>query len=110
MIADIEDADDDTIHGQHENVPRQMLLSIDNADIDGMTVYLPPQPPPEEVTMPVDHGSTYIWDMFDLDVLSKIIQADRQPKAKQNDNAEQNDMIDEGTQDDVKKSLHWKTS
>ena len=49
MIADIEDADADTILGQHEEVPRQMLLSIDNVDLDGMTVPLPPQPPPEEV-------------------------------------------------------------
>ena len=69
MIADIEDADADTILGQHEEVPRQMLLSIDNADLDGMMVPLPPQLPPEEVATPVDHGLTYIWDMFDLDVL-----------------------------------------
>ena len=86
MIADIEDADADTLFGQHEEVPRQMLLSIDNADLDGMivpldgmTVPLPPQLQPEEVATPVDHGLTYIWDMFDLDVLQKIIQADRQP-------------------------------
>ena len=61
MIADIEDADADTMLGQHEEVPRQMLLSIDNVDLDGTTVPLPPQPPPEEVATPVDHGSTYIW-------------------------------------------------
>ena len=29
-----------------------------------------------------------------------IIQADRQPRAQQNDNAEQNHRIDNGTQDD----------
>ena len=46
-----------------------MLLSIDNADLDGMTVPLPPQPPPEEVATPVANGLTYIWDMLDLDVL-----------------------------------------
>ena len=38
--------------------------------------------------------------MFDLDVLQKIIQADRQPRAQQNDNAKENDMIDDETQDD----------
>ena len=42
MIADIEDADADTMLGQHEEVPRQMLLSIDNVDLDGMTIPLPP--------------------------------------------------------------------
>ena len=61
MIADIEDADADTMRGQHEEVPRQMLLSIDNVDLDGTTVPLPPQPPPDEVATPVHHGSTYIW-------------------------------------------------
>ena len=69
MIADIEDADANTMLGQHEEVPRQMLLSIDNADLDGMTVPLPPQPPPEEDATGVANGSTYIWDMFNLDVL-----------------------------------------
>ena len=29
-----------------------------------------------------------------------MIQADRQPRAKQNDNAEESDAIDDGTQDD----------
>ena len=99
-FADIEDADADTMIGQHEEVPRQMFLSIDNLDLDGMTVPLPPQPPPEEVATLVDHGSTYIQDMFDLDVLQKIFQADIQPRAKQKDNAEENDVIDNGTQDD----------
>ena len=100
MIADIEDADADTMLGQHEEVPRQMVLSTDNADLDGMTVPLPPQPPPEEVTTPVANGSTYIQDMFDLDVVQKIIQAERQPRAQQNDNAKENDTIDDETQDD----------
>ena len=77
-----------------------MFLSINNVDLDGMTVPLPPQPPAEEVARPVDHGLTYIWDMFNLDVLCKIIQADRQPRAQQNDNAQENDTIDNGTQDD----------
>ena len=69
MIADIEDADADTMLGQHEEGTRQMILSTDNADLDGMTVPLPPQPPPEEVATPVANHSTYIWDMFDLGVL-----------------------------------------
>ena len=69
MIADIEDADADTMLGQHEEVPRQMLLSIDNVHLDGMTVPLPPQPPPEEVATPVANGSAYIRDMYNLDVL-----------------------------------------
>ena len=34
--------------------------------------------------------------------LQKIIQADRQPKAQQNDNAKENDMIDNETKDDDK--------
>ena len=42
MIADIEDADADTTLGKHEEVPRQILLSINNVDLDGMTVPLPP--------------------------------------------------------------------
>ena len=103
MIADIEDADADTMLGQHEEVHRQMLLSTDNADLDGMTISLPPQPPPEEVATPVANGSTYIQDMFDLELLQKIIQADRQPIAQQNDNAKENDMIDNETKDDDKK-------
>ena len=69
MIADIEDVDADTTLGQHEEDTRQMLLSTDSADLDGMTVPLPPQPPPEEVATPVANGLTYIWDMFDLGVL-----------------------------------------
>ena len=69
MIADTEDADADTALGQHEEVPRQIFLSIDNMHLDGMTVPLPPLPPPEEVATPVDQGLTYIQDMFDLDVL-----------------------------------------
>ena len=81
MIADIEDGDADTTLGQHEEGTRQMLLSTDNADLDGMTVPLPPQPQPEEVATPVTNGSTYIQDMFNLGVLQKIIQADRQPRA-----------------------------
>ena len=63
---------------QHEE---QMFASTDNVDLDGMTVPMPPLPPPEEVATPVADGSTYIWDMFDLELLQKIIQADRQPKA-----------------------------
>ena len=62
MIADIEDADADTTLGQHAEVPRQMFLSIDSAHLDGMTVPLPPQPPPEEVATPVDHSSTYMLE------------------------------------------------
>ena len=93
----LEDADVDTMLGQLEEVPRQMLLCTDNADLDGTT---PPQPPPEEVATPVTDGLTYIWDMFNLDVLKKIIQADRQPRAQQNDNTEENDTIDNETQDD----------
>ena len=69
MIADIEDVDADTTLRQHEEDTRQMLLSTDSADLDGMTVPLPPQPPPEEVATPVANGLTYIWDMFDLGVL-----------------------------------------
>ena len=69
MIADIEDADADTMIGQHAEGTRQILLSTDNADLDGMTVHLPLQPPPEEVATPVANGLTYIWDMFDLGVL-----------------------------------------
>ena len=69
MIADNEDADADTMLGQHEEVPRQMVLSTDNADLDGTTVPLPPQSPPEEVATPVENALTYIWDMFNLDVL-----------------------------------------
>ena len=99
MIADIEDADADTTLGQHEKVHGQMILSVD-AYLDGLPVPPPPQPPPEEVATPVDHHSTYIQDMFDLDVLQKIILADRQPTAQQNDNAKQNHVIDNGTQDD----------
>ena len=68
MIADIEDADADTMVGQHEKVLEQMFLS-DDVQLDGLPVPLPPQPPPEEVDTPVDHGSTYTWNMFDLDVL-----------------------------------------
>ena len=49
-------------------VHEQMILSVD-AHLDGLPVRLPPQPPSEEVATPVDHGLTYIWDMFDLDVL-----------------------------------------
>ena len=98
LLIDIEDGDADTMLGQHEEVPRQMLLSID--DLDGMTVPLPPQPPPEEVATPVDHGLTYIQDMFNLDVLQKIIQTDRQPRAQQNENAKENDTINDETQDD----------
>ena len=81
MIAHIEDTDADTMLGQHEEVPRQLFLSIDNADLAGMTVPLPSQPPPEEVATSVNHGLTYIQDMFNLDVLWKTIQADRQPRA-----------------------------
>ena len=69
MIADIEDADADAMLGQHEEVTRQLLPSTDNADLDGMTVSLPPLPPPEEVVTPVANGSTYIWDMFNLELL-----------------------------------------
>ena len=69
MIADIEDVDADTMLGQPEEVPRQMVLSTDNADLDGMTVPLPPLPPPEEVATPVVNVSTYIQDMFDFEVL-----------------------------------------
>ena len=82
IFADIEDADADTMIGQHEEVPRQMFLSIDNLDLDGMTVPLPPQPPPEEVATPVDHGSTYIQDMFDLDVLQKIYSGRQATKSQ----------------------------
>ena len=68
MITDIEDADADTMLGQHDEVPRQMFLSVD-VHLDRMPVPPPPQPPPEEVVTPVDHTSTCIWDMFNLDVL-----------------------------------------
>ena len=61
MIADIEDADADTMIRQYEEIRRQILLSTDNVDFDEMTVPLPPQPPPEEVTTPVANGLTYIW-------------------------------------------------
>ena len=71
-----------------------MLLCIDNADLT------PPQPSPEEVATPVADGLTYIWDMFNLDILQKIIQADKQPRAQQNDDAEENDATDNKTQDD----------
>ena len=57
VIADIEDADADTMLGQHEKVHEQMILSVD-AHLDGFPVPLPPQPPPEEVATPVDHGLT----------------------------------------------------
>ena len=59
MISGIEDADAHTTLGQHEEVPRQMFLSVD-VHLDGMPVLLPPPPPPEEVATPVDHCSTYI--------------------------------------------------
>ena len=48
MIADTKDADADITLGQHEEGTRQMLLSTDDVDLDGMTVPLPPQPPPEQ--------------------------------------------------------------
>ena len=73
MITYIEDADADTLLGQHEEATRQMLLFTDNVDLDRMPVPLPPQPPPEEAATPVANGSTYIWDMFNLGVLQKII-------------------------------------
>ena len=60
MIADIEDADADTMLGQHEE---QIFVSTDNADLDGMTVPMPPLtplPPPEEVATPVANDLTYI--------------------------------------------------
>ena len=60
MIADIEDADADTMLGQPEE---QMFVSTDNVDLDGMTVPMPPLtplPPPEEVATPVANDSTYI--------------------------------------------------
>ena len=69
MIADIENAD--TMLGQREKVPEQMFL-CDDAQLDGVPIPppLPPQPQhPVEVATPVNHGSTYIWDMFNLDVL-----------------------------------------
>ena len=81
MIANIEDADADTTLGQHED---QMFVSIDNADLDGMIVPMPPPtplPPPEEVATPVANDSTYIWDMFTLELLQKMIQSDKKPKA-----------------------------
>ena len=61
MIAVIEDAD--TMLGQHEKVSEQMFLSAD-MQLDGVPVPLPPQPQPVEVATPVNHGLTYIWDMF----------------------------------------------
>ena len=97
MIADIEDEDADTTHGQHEE---QMFVSTDDVDLDGMTVPMPPLTPPEEVATPVANDSTYIQDMFDLQLLQKIIQVDKQQKAQQKDNAKENDMIDNETQDD----------
>ena len=66
MIADIEDAD--TMLGQHEKVPKQMFLP-DDVQLDRVPVALPPQPQPVKVATPVNHGLTYIWDMFSLDVL-----------------------------------------
>ena len=66
MIADIEDAD--TMLGHHEKVPKQRFLS-DDVQLDGVPVALPPQPQPVEVATLVDHGLTYIWDMFSHDVL-----------------------------------------
>ena len=68
--------------------------------LDGVPVPppLPPQPQAVEVATPVNHGPTYIWDMFNLNVLQKIIQEERQPR--QNDYAEQNHGTDDGTQDD----------
>ena len=39
---------------------------------------------------------------FGLDILQKVIQADRQPRAQQNENTEENDAIDNETQDDDK--------
>ena len=41
----------------------------DDVQLDGVPVPLPPQPQPVEVATPVNHGSTYIQEMFDLDVL-----------------------------------------
>ena len=66
MIADIEDEDADTTQGQHEE---QMFVSTDNVDLHGMTVPMPPLTPPEEVATPVANDSTYIQDMFDLQLL-----------------------------------------
>ena len=63
---------------------------------------LTPRPPPEEVATPVAYDLTYIQDMVNHELLQKIIQADKKPKAKQNDNAKENDMIDDETQDDNK--------
>ena len=71
MIANIEDADADTTLGQHEE---QMYVSIHNADLDGMTVPMPPLTlllPPEEVATQVANDSTYIWDMFNLELLQR---------------------------------------
>ena len=67
MIADIEDADANTMLGQHEE---QTVVSTDNADLDGMIVPmspLTPLPPPEEVATPVANDLTYIQDMFNID-------------------------------------------
>ena len=97
LIADIEDAD--TMLEQHEKVPEQMSLS-DDGQLDEVFVPLPPQPQPMEGTKQVNHGLTYIWNMLNLDVLQKIIQAERQPRAQQNNNGEQNHRTDDGTQDD----------
>ena len=66
MFADIEGAD--TMLGQHEKVPEYLFLS-DDVQLDGVSVPPLPQPQPVEVATPVNHGLTYIWDMFDLDVL-----------------------------------------
>ena len=80
IIAYTEGADADSMLGQYMEVPRPTFLSIDSAHSDGMPVPLPPQPLHEESATPVDNGSTYIYDMFELDVVEKIIQADRQPR------------------------------
>ena len=68
MIVDIEDAD--TMLGQHKKVCESLFL-CDDAQLDGVTAPppLPPCPQPVEVATPVNHGLTYIWDMFDLDIL-----------------------------------------
>ena len=68
-IEDIEDADADTMLGQHEE---QMFVYTDNADLDGRTIHMPPLTPlpqPEEVATPVANDSTYIQDMFNLERL-----------------------------------------
>ena len=86
----------------------KLLLSIDYAGLDGMTVPLPPQLQPEEVATPVGHGLTYIWDMFDLDVLQKIIQADRQPNRMTMPKRMMQLMMELKMM--MRKSLHWNTS